>query len=309
MRKFIIDTDTASDDAVAILMALRWPEVRVEAITVVAGNVSVEQGARNAGYTVELCAADVPIYLGLSKPLLREHVDARFFHGEDGMGNMHYPPPKRPPRPEHAVDVLVELIRAHPGEITLVTLGPLSNVAAALFKAPDIAQKVQACYVMGGAANVIGNVTPAAEYNIWCDPEAARVVFHSGMPVLMVGWEHSLGDSLLEEEDLDRLRALDTPYARFVLDCNRRALEVGREALGLAGLCLPDPVTMAVALDRSVCTRSGRHFVDVETSGELTRGETVVDRFGVLGREPNIEVCFQVDAARFKAMLFQVCQA
>ena len=309
MHRLIIDTDTASDDAVALLMALRWPDVQVEAITVVAGNVSVEQAARNAGYTVELCAAEVPIYVGLGKPLLREHVDARFFHGEDGMGDMGYPAPRRAPRPEHAVDVLVDRIRARPGEITLVTLGPLSNVAAALLKAPDIAQKVRACYVMGGAANVIGNVTPAAEYNVWCDPEAARVVFHSGMPVLMVGWEHSLGESLLDDRDLDRLRRLDTPYARFVLDCNRRALEVGREMLGLAGLCLPDPVTMAIALDRAVCTRSERYFVDVETCSELTRGETVVDRFGVLDREPNVEVCLAVDANRFKEMLFQACQA
>lgn len=306
MRKFIIDTDTASDDAVAILMALRSPDVQVEAITVVAGNVPVEQGAKNAGYTVELCGADTPVYIGLAKPLLREHVDARFFHGPDGMGGMNYPPPQRPPGPEHAVDVLIETVRANPGEITLVTLGPLSNVAMALLKAPEIAGLVPACYVMGGAANVIGNVTPSAEYNIWCDPEAARIVFHSGMPVLMVGWEHCIGDSLLSDEEMERMRALNTPYADFVLDCNRAALKASREWLGLSGLPLPDPVCMAIALDREVATQVERKYVDVETTSELTRGETVVDRFGVLEKEPNIEVCFAVDAGKFKGMLFKL---
>jgi purine nucleosidase len=304
MRKLLIDTDTASDDAVAILMAQRSPDVRVEAITVVAGNVPVEQGAKNAGYTVELCGADTPVYPGLSKPLLREHIHAQFFHGPDGMGGMNYPVPKRPPRPEHAVDVLIEVIRANPGEITLVTLGPLSNVAMALMKAPDIAGLVKECYVMGGAANVIGNITPSAEYNIWCDPEAARIVFHSGMPVVMVGWEHCIGDSLLFDEDMARLRALNTPYADFTLDCNRSALKACREWLGLAGLSLPDPVCMAIALDRTIGTQIERKYVDVEITSELTRGETVVDRFGVLRKAPNIEVCFAVDSGRFKDLLF-----
>lgn len=306
MRKFLIDTDTASDDAVAILMALRSPDVSVEAITIVAGNMPVEQGAKNAGYTVDLCDAGVPVHIGLDKPLLREHVNAEFFHGPDGMGGMNYPDPQRPPESRHAVDVLIDIVRANPGEITLVTLGPLSNIATALLKAPDIAQSVEECYVMGGAANVIGNITPSAEYNIWCDPEAARIVFHSGMPIMMVGWEHCIGDSLLLEEDIQRMRALGTPYADFTLDCNRSALAACRDWLGLPGLSLPDPVCMAVALNRDVSTHDERKYVDVETTSELTHGETVVDRFGVLEKEPNIEVCFAVDSEKFKRMLFDL---
>lgn len=308
MRKFLIDTDTASDDAVAILMALRTREVEVEAITIVAGNVGVDQGAKNALNTVELCGATTSVYKGLAKPLLREHVDARFFHGEDGMGGLNLPPPQLEPQPKGAVDAIIETIHSVPGEITLVTLGPLSNIAAALLKEPTIASEVKEVYVMGGAANVLGNITPSAEYNIWCDPEAAKIVFHSGMPILMVGWEHCLGDCLLSEEDMESMRALKTSYADFALDCNRDALKVSREWLGLSGLPQPDPVAMAITLDREVCTHAEPKYVDVETTSELTRGETVVDRLGVLNKEPNIEVCFAVDAGKFKSLLFSVLE-
>lgn len=303
--RMIIDTDTASDDAVAILMALRSPGVQVDAITVVAGNVPVEMGARNAGYTVELCGKEVPVYVGAHRPLVREPHWAYWFHGPDGMGGMGYPPPRRPPEPEYAVDVLVDLIRSRPGEYTLVTLGPLTNVALALHRAPDIARKVRQCYVMGGAACTVGNVTPAAEFNVWVDPEAARAVFHSGMPILMVGWEHCVGEAALNDEEMAELRRLDTPWAHFVLDCNRTALEASRTLHGTPGLELPDPVTMAIALDPAVCVERDRHHVDVETASELTRGMTVVDRLRVTGKEPNVEVCWRIDPARWKRVLFR----
>jgi purine nucleosidase len=302
--KMLIDTDTASDDAVAILMALRSAEVQVDAITIVAGNVPVEMGAKNAGYTAELCGKEVPIYIGAHKPLTREPYWAYYFHGPDGMGGMNYPAPKRPPEREHAVDMLVELIRSHPGEYTLVTLGPLTNIALALHRAPDIAQKVKQCYVMGGAACTVGNITPAAEFNIWVDPEAARLVFHSGMPILMVGWEHCTGPAALSEEEMAYLRSINTVWSHFVLDCNRSALRASKELHGEAGLELPDPVTMAIALDPSVCTQRSWHFVDVETHTELTRGMTVVDRLNVTKRHPNIEVCWQIDYDRWKQVLY-----
>ncbi len=204
-RSFIIDTDTASDDAVALLMALRHPDVRVEAITVVAGNVELEQGLKNALYTVELSGADVPVYRGSAAPLRRELVVAQFFHGRDGLGDQGYPSPQRKPAEGDAVDVLIETIRAQPG-IVLVTLGPLTNVARALSRAPDIVSDVGRCIVMGGAACTIGNVTPAAEYNVWVDPDAARVVFRSGLPIEMIGWELCRGAATLSEEEMDRVQ-------------------------------------------------------------------------------------------------------
>jgi purine nucleosidase len=303
MRRFWIDTDTASDDAVAILMALRWPGVQVDGISIVAGNVPVDLGSRNARYTVELCGAATPVYEGLARPLLREPHWAYFFHGPDGLSGMNYPAPSRPAEREFAVGALIDAVRRAPGEYTLVTLGPLTNIATALRQAPDFASKVGMCYVMGGAAACLGNITPAAEYNIWVDPEAARIVFHSGMRMLMVGWEHCRGAANLADNEMDLIRSFKTVYADFTLDCNRSALQASREWLGDPGLGLPDPVTMAIALEPAICTRRSWHRVEVETASEITRGMTVVDQLGVLKQPPNLEVCWAIDAALWKSTL------
>lgn len=303
-RIFVIDTDTASDDAVALMMALRAPDVTVTAITTVAGNVNVEQATRNALTVVERCGVDVPVYQGLAKPLFRAARDATFFHGQDGMGDMNLPAPQRQPEQEHAVDTLIRVIAAHAGTVTLVTLGPLSNVAAALLKAPELAQQVQQCYVMGGAANTIGNITPAAEYNIYCDPEAAQIVFQSGMPILMIGHEHSLGEAVLSRAELEEIRALGDLGA-LAVDCNTAALQASTDWLREIGLTQPDPVAMAVALEPTICTVREHVFVAVETQSELTRGMTVADRWGVLNQPPNIEVCYAIDAPRWKRLLVE----
>ena len=305
MRRFLVDTDTASDDAVAILMALRSSDLQVDAITIVAGNVPAEMGARNAGYVVELCGKQTPVYIGQTRPLLHEPHWAYFFHGPDGMGGMNYPAPRRPPESEHGVDALIRLIRAHPGEYTLVTLGPLTNIAMALRRAPDIAEKIRQVYVMGGAACAVGNITPAAEYNIWVDPEAAQIVFHSGLPILMIGWEHCRGRAALDPADMKFVRAMDTKFAHFALDCNAHALKASVSWTHEPGLTLPDPVAMAIAIDPAVCTRRSRHHVEVETSSDLTRGMTVVDELGVTNKPPNIEVCWTIDFDRWKETLYQ----
>ncbi len=306
MRRFLIDTDTASDDAVAILMALRSPDVQVDAITMVSGNVPVEMGARNAGYVVEICGKETPVHVGCMRPLVREASFAYFFHGPDGMGGMNYPAPKRAPEKEHAVDALIRLIRAHPGEYTLVTLGPLTNIGMALRRAPDIAEKVKQVYVMGGAACTVGNITPAAEFNIWVDPEAAHIVFHSGLPILMVGWEHCRGGAALTNEDMAFVRAINTTFAHFTLDCNKSALKASTEWTHEPGLTLPDPVTMAIAIDPGVCTRRSKHHVDIETASELTRGMTVVDEIGVTNKSPNAEICWTIDFRRWKETLYRL---
>jgi len=305
MRKIWIDTDTASDDAVAILMALRWHDILVEGISVVSGNVPVDMGVRNALYTVELCGSKAPVYRGLERPLVIEPSYAYFFHGPDGMGGMNYPESVQNVESEHAVDAFIKAVRNAPGEITLVTLGPLSNIASAIRIAPDIVDMIPMCYTMGGAAACLGNVTPAAEYNIWVDPEAAKIVFDSDMPVLMVGWEHCRGDANLDVEDIQFIRSINSPYAHFTIDCNASAIKANQEWLGDPGLPLPDPVTMAIALDPAVCTRRASHYVDVETRSELTRGMTVVDELGVLNKEPNIEVCWEIDIMRWKETLYR----
>ena len=173
MREFIIDTDTASDDAVAILMALAAPDVRVLALTTVAGNVGLEQATRNALYTCEVAGAGTPVFKGAAAPLIRRHEDAHWFHGHDGFSDHGYAMPKRAAEAEYAVEALVRLAREHKG-VTLVTLGPLTNIALALARDPALPHRVGRCVVMGGAPCCEGNVTAAAEYNIWVDPEAAR---------------------------------------------------------------------------------------------------------------------------------------
>ncbi|MGH2386640.1 MAG: nucleoside hydrolase [Chloroflexota bacterium] len=302
MQRLLIDTDCGSDDAVALLIAFRSPDVRVEAITTVAGNVGMEQATRNTLYTMELCGADVPVYKGLAKPLLAPHADAKWVHGDDGMGNQNFPPPKAMARDEHAVDALIRLIRANPGELTLVTLGPLSNIAVALMRDPEIAGLVKETVVMGGAANVVANVTPSAEYNIWEDPEAARIVFQSGMPLLMVGIELCRGDAVFNPEDQRRLRAMKSRYADFVLDINQFLISAVAQ-YGIDGIDMPDPITMAIAINRALLLESAPCFVDIETTGELTRGETVVDRFGVWGKPANCTVGLRSDGPAFKQFL------
>lgn len=316
-RTFLIDTDTASDDAVALIMALRWPDVRMAAITVVSGNVPLDQGTRNALYTAELCGVEAPVYPGAARPLLRDPVHAEWYHGQDGLGDRGYPPPKRGAEKKHAVDAIIETVAAHPG-IVIVTLGPLTNLALAVSRAPHIAKSVSRCVVMGGAPCVEGNVTPAAEYNVWVDPEAARIVFHSGLPIEMVGWQLCRGEANLKQDEIAKVLSFDTPLARFAVECNAVAMEANRVQTGEVGISLPDPTAMAVALDPGVCLKASRHYVDIETASELTRGMTVVDRLGVshddrnrvtwsslLQGAPNASICWQLDVPMFKEMLYR----
>ncbi len=319
-RKLLIDTDTASDDAVALIMALRHPDVDVLGISVVSGNVPVEQGANNALYTVELCGVETPVHVGAERPLLREPTHAYWFHGRDGLGDVGYAPSGKPAA-GYAVDFLVDTLRSSRA-VTLVTLGPLTNIALAIASAPEIVESVERCVIMGGAACTAGNVTPAAEFNIWADPDAARQVFHSGLPIEMVGWELCRGAATLDDEDRAYVRSFGTELADFALDCNRRALIASRRQSGEPGLDLPDPVAMSIALDPKIATRVSRHYVDVETRSELTRGMTVVDQFDVThdernrdvwgelrSRPANVEVCWQIDVLAWKESLYRALHA
>jgi inosine-uridine nucleoside N-ribohydrolase len=313
-RTFLIDTDTASDDAVALIMALRAPDVRVAAITVVAGNVDVKQATRNALYTVELCGADVPVYSGAAKPLLRPYQNATWFHGRDGLGDHNYSAPRKSPQPKHAVDAIIETIEANPG-LVLVTLGPLTNVALAISKRPDLAAKVSRCVVMGGNPCCEGNVTPAAEYNMWVDPEAARIVMRSGLPIELIGWHLCRGEAVLGEKDIAQVLGFNTALGNFAIESNSHARVALKIQTGEDGICLPDPVAMCLALDPSVGTDWSEHYMEVEAESELTRGMTVVDRLNVADDERNravwaaalqwkARVCWSIDNRRWKAALY-----
>lgn len=292
-RPFLIDTDTASDDAVALIMALRNPQIEVLAITTVAGNVRVEQATRNALYTAELCGSEVPVFAGAEKPLRREHYGADWFHGSDGLGGHGYPPPKRAPERIPAPDAIIATVEAYVGALETVTLGPLTNIALALQKRPDIAGKVRRCVVMGGAPCCEGNVTPAAEYNIWCDPEAARIVMRSGLPIELVGWHLSRDGAVLNASEIEHILSFKNPIACFAIECNSAAQQAYFVQTGEHGIALPDPVAMALALDPSIATTRSKHFVEVETESELTRGMTIVDRLNVAADERNRQVWAQ----------------
>jgi purine nucleosidase len=315
-RSFLIDTDTASDDAVAIIMALRTSDVQVVAITTVAGNVDVQQATRNALYAVELCGANVSVYAGAEKPLLREHQSATWFHGRDGLGDHNYPPPHKSAGKPPAADAIIEAVEANPG-IILVTLAPLTNLALAVSKRPVIATKVGRCVVMGGAPCCEGNVTPAAEYNIWVDPEAARIVLRSGLPIELVGWHLSRGDAVLHDHDISHIQGLKSELAHFAIECNSHAREAYKIQTGEDGISLPDPIAMCLALDPTVGTEWSEHYVDVEIQSELTRGMTVVDRLNVAADDRNravwtpalhgghkAKVCWKIDTKRWKDALF-----
>jgi purine nucleosidase len=305
MRRFLIDTDTASDDAVALVMALKHPGVQVEAITVVAGNVPLEQGVQNALHTVELTGNPVPVYSGMASPLFRPLETAQNVHGTDGMGDINLPLYGRTPAPEHATDVILETINRYPGEITLVTLGPLTNVAMALLREPAMAGMVRECVIMGGTGQGHGNVTPVAEFNIWVDPEAAKIVYESGMPIKMVGWDISYTYATFGAAEAARLRGVGTPLAEFCVDIQATLTTYAIESSGLEGFDLPDPITMAIALEPEIATASKRLFVAVETGGDWGRGQTVVDHRGVTRREPNVEVVFDADRERFLSLLHE----
>lgn len=315
-RTFLIDTDTASDDAVALIMALRAPDVQVSAITVVAGNVDLQQATRNALYTVELCGASVPVYAGAAKPLVRAYQNATWFHGRDGLGDHNYPAPQQRANANHAVDAIIGTIEANPG-LVLVTLGPLTNIALAVSRNPAIASRVGRCVVMGGAPCCEGNVTPAAEYNIWVDPEAASIVMRSGLPVELIGWHLCRGGAVLSGDDIACVQAFNTKLAHFAVECNSHARKAYKTQTCEDGICLPDPVAMCIALDPTVGMNWSEHYVKVETHSELTRGMTVVDRLNVAEDERNrdiwqraiqvgykAKICWTIDNQKWKEALY-----
>lgn len=306
MRSLVIDTDTASDDAVALVIALRTPGVRVRAVTTVAGNVPVDQGTRNALITLDLAGGhDVPVYVGLGSPLLRPLETAQFVHGQDGMGGATLPEPTRGADAGHAVDVLRQIAADEPGEHVLVTLGPLSNIAAALLIDPDLLTKFEHTYLMLGAFDGVGNVHAVGEYNAWADPEAAAIVMAAPGHKTCIGWDVSRRYAVVHPADQEALVAAG-PLGRFSVDINRSVDDFCRTVSGLDGYDLPDPVAMAVAIDPSIVVRSAAQHVTVGRD-EAGRGGTFVDhRLGAAAA--NTVVASEVDPARFMAMLLAACR-
>jgi purine nucleosidase len=302
--KLLVDTDPGADDAVAILLALRTPGAEVVALTTVAGNVDVEQATHNALKTLSVAGRlDVPVHPGAAVSLVtREPERAESVHGRDGFGDHDFAPVGAAQR-DGAVDATLALLREHAG-LTYVALGPLTNLAHTIRADHETCRRVGHVVVMGGTGDGIGNVTPAAEYNFWCDPEAARIVLRSGLPVRLVGWDVSRRDAVVTAADVDRLRASGDPIARFAADVTRRYYEFVSSAHMPGAMDLPDPVAMAAALEPDRATWQ-RVAADVECTGELTRGALVIDHWGTTGAEPNVDLCTGFDHDHFVRTLVE----
>ena len=291
--RLIVDTDTAGDDVTSLLIALLHPNAQLEAITICNGNVRFDQQIENALYTVEQAGKSVPVYPGCPKPLVADWIDAAYVHGEDGMGDSFFPKATLRPEPEHAVDELVRRINESPGGLTLLAQAPLTNIATAVVRDPSIAQKVERLYVMGGG---IGNITPAAEFNFYVDPEAAKIVFQAGFPITLFTWTLTLSHGVFFDADLARIEAVDTPLARFYRQVTRKAEEFER-SMGVPGTTHPDSMVAAAIVEPSLVKATREVFVDVETRGELTRGFSAIDVQNTLGREPNCTLVEDFDTA------------
>ncbi|RVV99792.1 nucleoside hydrolase [Mesobaculum littorinae] len=303
MRKIIIDTDPGQDDAVAILLALASPELEVLGITAVAGNVPLDLTARNARIVTELAGRpEVPVFAGCDRPLSRKLVTAEHVHGRTGLDGPVLPDPTVPLQDTHAVDFLIETLRAEPeGSVTLCALGPLTNIAAAFARAPDIAPRIAEIVLMGGAYFEVGNITPAAEFNIYVDPEAAQAVFRAGVPltVLPLDVTHK---ALVTTARNDAFRALGTPVGRAVAEMTDFFERFDKEKYGSNGAPLHDPCVTAYLLAPELF--SGRHInVEIETVSDLTRGMTVADWWGVTDRPANATFIGDLDADGFFALL------
>ncbi|OKH99327.1 hypothetical protein A6A06_24980 [Streptomyces sp. CB02923] len=301
----IVDTDTGSDDAVALLLAAASGLGDIRAVTTVAGNVPVETGTRNALISLETAGrTDIPVHPGCARPMTRTLSSAQHVHGEDGMGDIGLPDPAAACQSSHAVEALLSCPREHPGELMLVTLAPLTNIAAALLRDPELFTRYRHVYCMAGAADLRGNISPTAEFNVWADPEAARIVTQAATPenVTWIGWDVSRKDAVMTEADQRRLEQLGTPMATFAHRINRTVADWARDVTGLAGYDLPDPVAMAVALKPDLITEQEQAHVEISVADD-TRGQMIVDR-RVSAPAPNLTLVRRVDENGFKKLLF-----
>ena len=296
---FILDTDTAQDDCVAILLGILDPEADLRAITMVAGNVGFEQQTQNAMMTLSVAGAlgNYPGYLGCRRPMVREWVSAENVHG-DGVGGLSMDSAGAEPESEHAVDALLRLTAESPGQINIVAIGPLTNIAMAVVKDPSFSERVKHLYIMGGSNNARGNITAAAEFNFYVDPDAAKIVFAAGFDVTVVPWEPlTVRDAIFSRTQMAEVGDQGSPVSRFFAQVCEATLEFD-ESVGIPGSSHPDSLTVAIMLHPELVTQSAPYAVDIEADSELTRGYSAMS-WGVHGLKPNARVIEAIDGPAF----------
>ncbi|MFC7214667.1 nucleoside hydrolase [Saliphagus sp. GCM10025334] len=310
--RLIVDTDTAGDDSQALVLAACSNRVALEGVTICAGNVPFEYQVENAKYTLDLAGAgDVPVYEGAREPLEKEHEFAEYIHGEGGLGGDLFPETGIPSAETHAVDFIVETARENPGEITLACIAPLTNVALALEREPDLPELLDEVVIMGGAVNTLGNITPAAEYNFWVDPDAAAVVMDA-FETTLVDWGLTLRDSTFGTDVFETIEAMDTPLADFYLTVTDAVRAFNRQsdhdALGADVTTQPDSLAIATVLEPDIVESASTYYVAVDDREGMTRGYSLVDELGVTDGEAKTRVIESVDGGRFRQMLLDAFQ-
>ena len=309
--RLIIDTDTAGDDCFSLLLGLRHPAAKLEAVTICNGNVAFDQQVENALHTIEVAGrgGEVPVYLGSARPLMGRW-EAASFHGSNGMSEMVFPPARQRPEAKHAIDAIIDLVMANPGEISIIAQAPLTNIALAYLKEPRIAGALKHLWIMGGTDNAVGNVTPAAEFNFYVDPEAAKIVFGAGFAITLSTWTLTLASGSIDAEAVGRIEALGTPLSRFFMDVTETPRKIAFARYGETISTHPDSLTCAMAIDESLILESADVVVDVEVGGETTRGWSsvhparLVERWD--DRDPNARIVRRADTAGFTDMLLSV---
>ncbi len=303
-RRVIIDTDTAGDDTQAILMSVLSDRITVEGLSIVAGNVEFDYEVENAKHTLQLvdAADDIPVYEGARSPLLKEYEHADEVHGEGGLGGDLFPDTGVESAHGHAVDFIVDSVRENPGEITLLCIGPLTNVALALQREPDLNDYVDEVWAMGGAVNTAGNVTPAAEFNFWVDPDAAKRVIRE-LDVTIVDWGLCLDTAVVPGDRFDEIREMDTVYSDFFLTIAEPVLEFTRDEQGIDGVTEPDSLAAALMLAPELRETVNTYYADVDEREGMTRGYSLVDTGGVTDEEARTTVVEAANAELYEEMV------
>ncbi len=310
MRKFIIDTDIGSDDAAALIMAMKEPEIDILGITTIGGNIPLENTTKNALQVVEECKKEIPVYPGASKPLVRNLVTAGNVHGKDGMGDKGLIHPTGKAEKTHAVDFILETVKSNPYEVELVVLGPVTNIAIAINKDKETMQKVKRIWSMGTSGFGPGNMSPVAEFNVFVDAESYDIMLNSQIPITIAGFDLCLGDASFTPDELEELST--TPLGKFIADCNSTRLAFNKETTGTAYVDLPDAVAMAAALYEDVITEKINAYCYCCTKEEATYGQVIIydtaKPFSVNYNIPQTDtmVIKSIDVDKFKAYLKKV---